>query len=68
VNKAENKSSEHSEYAVLIPEKNDVEDIIGHTIGAEVHVHHRSRTETPKGIIIEGKRRSVTPIDETRNN
>ena len=52
----------------MIPERNDTEEIIGHTIEAEVHVHHRSKTETPKGIIIEGKRRSVTPIDETRNN
>jgi hypothetical protein len=64
-NKEEEAKSEHSEYAVLIPEHMEIKEPV---IDAEVRVHHRSTSKNLNGMFIEGKRRSVTPIDETRNN
>ena len=57
------KKSENSEYAVLIPDDSEIKEPV---IEAEVHIHHRSRL-SQHGMQIEGKRRSTTPIDETRN-
>lgn len=57
------KKSENSEYAVLIPDESELKEPV---IEAEVHIHHRSRL-SQHGMQIEGKRRSTTPIDETRN-
>ena len=58
------KKSENSEYAVLIPDDSEIKEPV---IEAEVHIHHRSRL-SQHGMQIEGKRRSTTPINETRNN
>ncbi len=58
--------SDQSEYAVLIPEHMEIE---GPVIEAEVRVHHRSTSQTfINGVTIEGKKRSITPLDDTRNN
>ena len=55
--------TENSEYAVLIPENAELKEPV---VEAEIHIHHRSKL-SQHGIQIEGKRRSATPIDDTRN-